>query len=214
MCRRTSVISMSTNGSTNDDDNDEETESGIRTPTQRDPFGSRFSRESSVEADAGLDLRSLSRLLNPQSSTDREEARLLSYSLQSSRPMTRSQYRRNQDRTRAELLTGLRATNAKQDPTWSGDDEERDLEHFLLSQRSQAKARARSSGTWQSGAEGMGESGPQCVVCQCSPRTILVWPCGCLSMCDDCRVGLAARNYTKCICCRTDIAAYSRLYVP
>ena len=208
----TSVISMSTNASTNDDD--EETESGRRTPTQRDPFGSRFSRESSVEADGGVDLSSLSRLLNPQTTADREEARLLSYSLQSDRPMTRSQFRRNQDRTRAELLTGLRASSAKQDPTSSENDEERELEQFLLSQRTKAKVRARSSGTWQSGAEGMGETGPQCVVCQCSPRTILVWPCGCLSMCDDCRVGLAARNYTKCICCRTDIAAYSRLYVP
>lgn len=215
----TSMISMSTNASTNDDDDDdhdhdEETESGRRTPTQRDPFGSRPYRESSVEADGRIDLSSLSRLLNPQSSAEREEARLLSYSLQSDRPLTRSQFRRKQERSRAELLTGLHASSVKPHHHLDGDDEERDLEHFILSQRSKSKAQERRSSTWQFGAEGMGESGPQCVVCQCSPRTVLVWPCGCLSMCDDCRVGLAARNYTKCICCRTDIAAYSRLYVP
>jgi hypothetical protein len=128
--------------------------------------------------------------------------------------MTRSQYRRTTERSRAELLSGLRTTALTQ-PT-SEEDEERELEHFLLTMRSKAKEKNafKRHGTWESGAEGMGEGGPQCVVCQSIPRTILVWPCGCLSMCDDCRVGLAARNYTKCICCRTDIAAYSRLFVP
>ncbi|KAF2166043.1 hypothetical protein M409DRAFT_23771 [Zasmidium cellare ATCC 36951] len=202
----TSVISMSTTASTTDSQED----SGRRTPTQLDPFGDR-SRESTPASEAGFDMGSLARLLNPQTLADREEARLLSHSLQADRPMTRSQYRRSMDRTRAELLSGLR--NSTTQPS-SEQDEETDLEHFILSQRSKAKARAHKANTWESGAEGMGEGGPQCVVCQSCPRTVLVWPCGCLSMCDDCRVGLAARNYTKCICCRTDIAAYSRLYVP
>ncbi|CAK3923756.1 related to ASI3 integral membrane E3 ubiquitin ligase, role in negative regulation of amino acid uptake [Lecanosticta acicola] len=204
----TSVISMSTNASTTDDI----AESGRRTPTQTDPFGERSRESTPASSDAGLDFSSLSRLLDPRSKADQEEARMLSYSLQSSRPMTRSQYRRNQDRSRAEILTGLRAGNSVQHVT--EEDEERELEKFVLAKRQQTKTRAQKSNTWESGAEGMGEGGPQCVVCQSSPRTILVWPCGCLSMCDDCRVGLAARNYTKCICCRTDIAAYSRLYVP
>ncbi|KAJ8606225.1 hypothetical protein MRB53_041097 [Persea americana] len=200
----TSVISMSTTASTTDS----QEESGRRTPTQQDPFGDR-TRESTPASEAGFDMGSLARLLNPQTLADREEARLLSYSLQTDRPMTRSQYRRTTDRTRAELLSGLR------NPSTSPEDEETDLENFILTQRSKAKARAaQKSNTWESGAEGMGEGGPQCVVCQSCPRTVLVWPCGCLSMCDECRVGLAARNYTKCICCRTDIAAYSRLYVP
>jgi hypothetical protein len=206
----TSVISMSTNTSTPDDQDD--ASSGRRTPTQEDPFGHRHDRESTP--DAGIDLSSLSRLLNPQTSSDREEARLLSYSLQSNRPMTRSLYRRNVDRSRAELLGGLRASHAAKTGSTSEEDDERDLEHFILARRTDAKSRSRRAGTWESGAEGMGDGGPQCVVCQCSPRAILVWPCGCLSMCDDCRVGLATRNYTKCICCRTDIVAYSRLYVP
>ncbi|KAK3073475.1 hypothetical protein LTR53_004909 [Teratosphaeriaceae sp. CCFEE 6253] len=204
----TSMVSMSTNASTTGDD--DEDESGRRTPTREDPYAD---RESSHGVDGSLDMTVLSRLLNPQSAAEREEARLLSYSLQSSRPMTRSQYRRNQDRSRAQLLSGLR------NPTHplNESEEEADLEQFLLTQRAKAKAKAASKGhsnSWESGAEGMGAGGPQCVVCQSTPRTILVWPCGCLSMCDECRVGLAARNYTKCICCRTDIAAYSRLYVP
>ena len=130
--------------------------------------------------------------------------------------MTRSQYRRDTDRSKAQLLNGLRGTIRSAQPM-SEEEEECELEQFILAQRSKARAKAVGSGrstSWESGAEGMGEGGPQCVVCQSSPRTILVWPCGCLSACDDCRLGLAARNYTKCICCRTDIVAYSRLYVP
>ena len=210
----TSMISMSTTSdTTNDlDDLDGPDESGRQTPTQRNPFGGR-SRESTPGSEEGLDMSLLSRLLNPQSAADREEAKLLSHSLQSSRPMTRSQYRRTSNRNRAQLLAGLRTPN---NAISTEEEDERDLEQFLLGQRSKAKntAAAANGGAWETGAEGMGASGPQCVVCQSMPRSILVWPCGCLSMCDDCRVGLAARNYTKCICCRTDIAAYSRLYVP
>lgn len=204
----TSVISVSTNASTTDEQ-DEESESGRRTPTQGDPFGDRLGRESSP-VDLG-DLSSLSRLLNPRTLADREDARLLSYRLQSNRPMTRSQYRRTIQHDRSELLDGLRSTI----PTaLSEEEEELELEQFILETRRKAAASSSRAATWDTGAEGMGEGGPQCVVCQSTPRTVLVWPCGCLSMCDDCRVGLAARNYTKCICCRTDIVAYSRLYVP
>ncbi|KAK0800412.1 hypothetical protein LTR91_004517 [Friedmanniomyces endolithicus] len=201
----TSMVSMSTNASTTSDDGNE---SGRRTPTQHDPYGD---REDTPAVDGSLDMTVLSRLLNPQSAAEREEARILSYSLTSSRPVTRSQYRRNQDRSRAKLLNGLRGSTQ---PSSENQDEE-DLEQFILAQRSKTQSKAAKTGsTWDTGAAGLGASGPQCVVCQSTPRSVLVWPCGCLSMCDECRVGLAARNYTKCICCRTDIAAYSRLYVP
>lgn len=202
----TSVVSMSTNASAADEWSDMD-ESGRRTPTQRDPLG-RVSRESTPAADAGLDMGLLSRLLNPQSTAEREEARLLSYGLRSPQPLTRGRFRRVLDHQRAELLRGPVPAVS------SAEEEEHELERFILAQRTKLGHNHGPSGTWESGAEGMGAGGPQCVVCQSTPRTILVWPCGCLSMCDDCRVGLAARNYTKCICCRTDIAAYSRLYVP
>lgn len=204
----TSMISMSSNASVADEWSDMEEESGRRTPTQRDPYAHQ-SREATPTADGGLDVSLLSRLLNPQSATEREEARLLSYSLQADRPMTRAQFRRTTDRQRTELLRNSNTAYS------SSEEEERDLENFILVQRAKSRSKGlRPNGSWESGGEGMGEGGPQCVVCQTAPRTVLVWPCGCLSMCDDCRVGLATRNYTKCICCRTDVAAYSRLYVP
>ncbi|MBE7180215.1 MAG: hypothetical protein INR71_03235, partial [Terriglobus roseus] len=59
-----------------------------------------------------------------------------------------------------------------------------------------------------------GWSESTCVVCQHHPRTILSWPCGCLSMCDECRIGLATRNYGSCICCRSNVSAFSRIWVP
>ena len=223
----TSMISFSTNES-NADDWSDVSDSGRRTPTQEDPYADRHDQLSETPfEEAGLN-GYLARLLDPRNAGERDEARMLSYSLQSTRPFTRSQYRRDADRTRNQLLSGLRS-GARQPGApaqhMSAEDDERDLEQFILSQRSKASLKSSTAGvgnsssnkrqdTWESGAEGMGAGGPQCVVCQSCPRTILVWPCGCLSMCDECRVGLAARNYSKCICCRTDIAAYSRLYVP
>ncbi|KAK4574727.1 hypothetical protein LTR86_001568 [Recurvomyces mirabilis] len=144
----TSMISMSTNASTTS--NDDEEESGRRTPTQDDPSGGR-----DLSVDGALDMSALSRLLNPQSAIDREEAKLLSYSLQSTRPMTRSQYRRDTDRSRAQLLDGLRGSIRAPQPL-SDEDEERELEQFILAQRSKARARAIGGGrstSWESGAE-------------------------------------------------------------
>lgn len=210
----TSMISMSTNDS-NADAWSDASDSGRRTPTQEDPYGDRRREETPFE-EAGVN-GYLARLLDPRTASERDEARMLSYSLQSTRPLTRSQYRRDAERTRNQLIAGLRAPPATSATAHvSPEDDERDLEQFILSQRSRAASRHahKRADTWDAGAEGMGDGGPQCVVCQSCPRTVLVWPCGCLSMCDDCRVGLAARNYSKCICCRTDIAAYSRLYVP
>ena len=214
----TSMISMSTNDSHAEDDWSDTSDSGRRTPTQEDPYADRHRRDETPFEEAGMNTY-LARLLDPRSAAERDEARMLSHNLRSpsARPFTRSQYRRDTDRTRNQLLTGLRGQPNRSDSTQHEDDE-RDLEHFILAQRSKASLTSNNSNrrpeTWDTGAEGMGAGGPQCVVCQSCPRTVLVWPCGCLSMCDECRVGLAARNYSKCICCRTDIAAYSRLYVP
>lgn len=141
----TSMLSMSTaTDMTNDiDDMDGRDNSGRQTPTQRNPFGE-WSRESTPASEEGLDMDVLSRLLNPQSAADREEARLLSYSLQSSRPLTRSQYRRTSNRNRAQLLTGLRTPNKS---TSTEEEEERDLEQFILSQRAKSKATAAAAST-------------------------------------------------------------------
>ena len=202
----TSVISFSTTSDANDwPDTDDE---GQRTPTQT---SYRYSREATPLQDNALDLARLSHLLDPQSKEDREEARMLGRHLQSSSVLTRSQYRKLLQTNDANLLASPRYRATRSGPL-SADDEEQVLEDFLHDRRNEA---ARShAGTWGSGAEGMGAEGPQCVVCQVSPRTVLVWPCGCLSLCDECRVGLASKNYTTCVCCRTSVSAYSRLFVP
>ncbi|KAK9461304.1 uncharacterized protein V1516DRAFT_675594 [Lipomyces oligophaga] len=53
-----------------------------------------------------------------------------------------------------------------------------------------------------------------CVVCHTSARCIVLWPCRCLAVCEDCRLSLALRNFKGCVCCRRDVVSFSRLYVP
>jgi hypothetical protein len=204
----TSVMSFAT---MTDNDDWSDVDDGQRTPT-RDTY--RRSREETPLPDPAMDFSRLSQLLDPKTKDDREEAKLLSRHLQSSNIMTRSQYRRALERDEAKILTTSRykmGDNASMTP----EEEEQLLEDLILSRRSAtAPQGASAAGSWDTGADGMGSEGPQCVVCQMAPRTVLVWPCGCLSLCDDCRVGLASKNYTACVCCRTNVAAYSRLYVP
>ncbi|KAH4118885.1 hypothetical protein HBH96_056490 [Parastagonospora nodorum] len=204
----TSVVSFAT-----ETDNSEwsDQEDGQRTPT-RETY--QRSREATPSSDHTMDLARLSHLLDPKTSEDREEARLLARHLESSKILTRSQYRQMRERDEAKILTTSRykmSGTMKMSP----EEEEQLLEDFILNKRSAMPLPGQSNaGSWDTGAEGMGAEGPQCVVCQLSPRTVLVWPCGCLSLCDDCRVGLASKNYTACVCCRTNVVAYSRLYVP
>ncbi|KAK9235476.1 hypothetical protein V1525DRAFT_409827 [Lipomyces kononenkoae] len=53
-----------------------------------------------------------------------------------------------------------------------------------------------------------------CVVCHAAQRNIVLWPCRCLAVCEECRVSLALRNFKGCVCCRRDVVSFSRLYVP
>lgn len=196
----TSVISVDT---TNDDEWSDMSD-GQRTPTQADMSDNTF------------DLSRLSHLidfLDPKTSEDQQEARVLARHLQSPKIMTRSRYREAVAADQEKLLHTLRIPIGKLTP----EEEEALLEDFLVERRHAKGATSNTDnggGSWNSGAEGMGSEGPQCVVCQLSPRTVLVWPCGCLSLCDDCRVGLASKNYTACVCCRTNVVAYSKLFVP
>ncbi|KAF2268764.1 ubiquitin-protein ligase-like protein [Lojkania enalia] len=204
----TSVISYAT---TSAEDEWSDIDNGQRTPTQSSQFGR--SRESTPVPDALVDLSRLSHLLDPKTSEDREEARLLSRHLQSNSILTRAQYRRLAEQDEARILTSSRFP-MPDTSQMSPEEEERLLEDFILKRRHAKGGDIPAEASWDAGAEGMGSEGPQCVVCQLSPRTVLVWPCGCLSLCDECRVGLASKNYTACVCCRTGVVAYSRLYVP
>ncbi|OAA56008.1 hypothetical protein ISF_07606 [Cordyceps fumosorosea ARSEF 2679] len=104
------------------------------------------------------------------------------------------------------------------------DEEETLLEQLLLSRREEAARPLPQTPTKSTGAaasavvaassDNTDEQGPLCVVCQSAARTIIVWPCRCLSLCDDCRVSLAMNNFDKCVCCRRDVLSFSRIYVP
>jgi hypothetical protein len=197
---------------------------GRRTPTQANPFAD-YSREQTPAVDNPMAPAELARLLNPRSPEERDQAQALSAHLSNEGVMTRSSYRRFQQRQRAQvLLTSTRGLGDFRPATKLTPDEESQLlEQILLSRRhgggagdeaTQSADEGGAESSWATGASGLGPDGPQCVVCQSTPRTIIVWPCRCLSLCDDCRVSLAMNNFDKCVCCRREVISFSRIYVP
>lgn len=222
-------------GNESDNDND-----GQRTPTQQSPW---ITRESTPMHDISMEAPELARLLDPQSPEERAEAQALAAHLNSDSILTRSAFARFRQRQRAELLATSRygsqrlANSFRPGARMTPDEEAQLLEQILLSRRAAMRPLAPLSeyrgedgedgggmegalgggggeSSWANGAAGMGSDGPQCVVCQSAPRTIIVWPCRCLSLCDDCRVSLAMNNFDKCVCCRRDVVSFSRIFVP
>ncbi|QPG77207.1 hypothetical protein FOA43_004614 [Brettanomyces nanus] len=53
-----------------------------------------------------------------------------------------------------------------------------------------------------------------CVICHENSRQIILWPCKCLAICESCRVSLFVRKFDKCVCCRSEVKSYSKIYVP
>lgn len=214
----TSVISSSTDTNLDWESDDVDNE-GRRTPTQTS-FSS--AREFSPPLDNPLSSANLAQLLRPQNIQQREEAHALAAHLASDEIITRSRYNELHQREKTQILMSARwrsikthadAPNRKLTP----EEESEILEHILSSRRasrSNNPATAFGSSVWTDGGTGLGEDGPQCVVCQSSPRSIIVWPCRCLSLCDDCRVTLAMNNFDKCVCCRRDVCSFSRIFVP
>ncbi|KAJ2908764.1 hypothetical protein GGI21_002558 [Coemansia aciculifera] len=56
------------------------------------------------------------------------------------------------------------------------------------------------------------EDGVFCVVCWKSPRCVMLRPCRCLCLCNECRAALALRDFDHCPCCRRVVVGYSRVY--
>ena len=150
-------------------------------------------------------------MIDPQTLEQKQSARLLArrlrHSEQNPGPMTRAQIRRSQLLEKLKLLPGTRS------PLMSAEDEALFLEDMIKTKRPHIRSETRGA-SWSQGGSGMGEGGPQCAVCHTSPRSVLVWPCRCLSLCEDCRIALAENNFSSCVCCRRDVVAFSRLYVP
>ncbi|EFZ01479.2 RING finger domain protein [Metarhizium robertsii] len=178
--------------------------------------------ETTPPADTILDTNNLARLLNPETAEEREEAHILSAHLQYDTVMTRSSFRRQDHlrRSRVLLRPGMTATGGyrssdSRNVKLSPEDEEHLLEQILLSRRNQNEFHSRDTDTIQRTDLATEEAANlPCVVCQSSVRTIVVWPCRCFSLCDDCRVSLAMNNFDKCVCCRRDVMSFSRIFVP
>lgn len=212
----TSVVSTSTDQ--DDASNWDSEDDGSRTPTRERPYHQFPSSPGSV-IDHGLDPTHLAQLLDPKTIEHREEARMLAAHLTSDRILTRSHYQHEQRYEKAHVLTSTchrppgfipSSPNGRLTPQ----EEAEILEYLIISRRAAASNSAKAGTTWRDGAEGLGAGGPQCVVCQSAPRTVLSWPCRCLSLCEDCRVSLAMNNFSTCVCCRTEVVGFSRLYVP
>ena len=231
----TSMVSMSTNASevSHEDikdefiDVDSDAGSGASTPTQRHHFARSLSPSDPNILDAldpskncsQLNPHHLATLLDPKTLQQRSEARMLAHHLTNPGITTRSQYRHAQSFASAKLLTSTRYRPENSSIPAAGplslEDEAYLLEQLILTRRAQrASSINQGAGTWRDGAVGMGAGGPQCVVCQSAPRTVLAWPCRCLSLCEDCRVSLAMNNFGTCVCCRQTVMGFSRLFVP
>jgi hypothetical protein len=225
----TSLISATTNDSEWEDYDESD---GRRTPTQANPFPQSFSREGSPVPESLLDTTSLARLLDPRDRETKNEARILAAHLtaeKDGRIMTRSRYQRELERERARVLMPPRLSSARDTQSSSSNNGEKRrptpeeeaeiLENLILSRRLESSTSRNYNGqqqptSWQSGASGLGPDGPQCVICQTSPRSIITWPCRCLCVCEDCRVSLAMNNFGSCVTCRQEVAGFVRLWVP
>lgn len=215
----TSVISTTTADSEWEDYESD----GRRTPTQRDPFPT-FSREGTPVKESLLDTTSLARLLDPRDRESKEEARILAAHLAGEEQggiMTRSRFQRQLERERARVLlssryrgelSGQSGTEGKKRPT--PEEEVEILENLILSRRQNTSKTGSQQASWENGASGLGPDGPQCVICQTNPRSIITWPCRCLCVCEECRVSLAMNNFGSCVTCRQEVAGFVRLWVP
>lgn len=177
-----------------------------------------FGREDSPVLDTPIQASDLSRLLRPRNPEDQEEADALSAHLASDEMLTRSRYQRVRRLQLARVLaTGPPGKHLPHIPPQAAklthEEEARLLEQILMSRR-ESQTSLQGPGPQATGAQGLGSEGPQCVVCQSAARTIIVWPCRCLSLCDDCRVALAMNNFDRCVCCRREVSSFSRVFVP
>lgn len=221
---KTSTVSMSTaiDEWESDDEGAQGLHSGQTTPTQKRFSDLRLSSSPTPDPhdDHSLDPLHLASLLDPKTKAARQEARLLAHHLAAPSITTRSRYSHAAKFASAKVLTSSRLRPESTSIPTSGpltpEEEAELLEYLIISRRSRPTRQSPGSCSSAPAAEASDgwHNGPQCVVCQCAPRTVLAWPCRCLSLCEDCRVSLAMNNFGTCVCCRQDVIGFSRLFVP
>ncbi|KAK7208407.1 hypothetical protein BZA70DRAFT_49971 [Myxozyma melibiosi] len=157
---------------------------------------------------------SLATLLNPRDDDERHLADIMRAHLSANQIMTRNQmlnYQQYQQQQQQQI----------DDEGWYSDDSDSDifeaenLAALINEIRSSKKQTSRAhSGFDDDDADDIRYQPSLCVVCQASQRSIVLWPCKCVAICEDCRASLAVRNFKGCVCCRRDVVSYSKLYVP
>ncbi|CCK68270.1 putative ubiquitin-protein ligase ASI3 KNAG_0A06080 [Huiozyma naganishii CBS 8797] len=50
-----------------------------------------------------------------------------------------------------------------------------------------------------------------CPICQRYPRNVVLWPCRCLAVCNQCRETLGKRGFNACITCQKQVSGYSKI---
>lgn len=50
-----------------------------------------------------------------------------------------------------------------------------------------------------------------CPICCLNPRNVILWPCQCLTVCDECRLKLGHRAIKNCISCDKHVQGYTRV---
>ncbi|KAI0023015.1 hypothetical protein F4780DRAFT_124060 [Xylariomycetidae sp. FL0641] len=190
-------------------DNEQEAD-GQRTPTQ-DSFS--HSRESTPTTT--LDMANLARLLHPTTPDDRREAHALAVHLRSDRIVTRAGFARQERLDRGKLLLSAHGRRQAARRALTNEEESELLESLILKRRAETRPEDMDSYDPDGGDEDEVAGGASpCVVCHASARKIILWPCRCLCLCDECRVTLAMNNFDKCVCCRREVGSFSRIYVP
>ncbi|KAI8869786.1 hypothetical protein GQ42DRAFT_155904 [Ramicandelaber brevisporus] len=108
--------------------------------------------------------------------------------------------------------SSVASTPVRQSTLWPGNDRRQQMSDLVEETRSRASPSDFSKRNPQPAVSSGAEALPVCVVCHTEQRTILLHPCRCLSLCDDCRQAMAARKFDLCPCCRAPVEGFSRVF--
>ncbi|KAK9427976.1 hypothetical protein V1505DRAFT_402211 [Lipomyces doorenjongii] len=155
----------------------------------------------------------LSSLLLPQTSYEIQLARIMRAHLSANGIVTRGKMR---------TMNG-RIYERDVFDHWNSNDSDSDLDNedgpvlaTIINERRRRSAQTISA---DHGAEYEAEGvspleSSRCVICHASQRNIVLWPCRCLAVCEECRAAAAQANLKGCVGCRKKVVSFSRLNIP